>query len=283
MANLVKKIKTTSGDAQIDYNALANLPDLKNMFSNPNLLTNSDFRKLVNQRGLTTYAASDDWTYCIDRWRTKGLSVTVNDGSITVTNNGSSQGSIQQPIGYYFPTGKYTLSCKVVSCSGNVSMGATNTSNNPKLSVGVNSRTWDNVTIGSVAIALDANASVTLEWVKLEYGSVATPLVPRAYAEELALCQRYYEKRTVIFFPYNGEVPAKYYIAVNGDSHRVTKHREPSLSFSQFTDHNNIDVQAALDSSKTTQTKDYIRMITLTNNCSEFLLRSTIEFDAEIY
>lgn len=31
-----------------------------------------------------------------------------------------------------------------------------------------------------------------IEWVKLEYGSVATPFVPRPYSQELADCQRYY-------------------------------------------------------------------------------------------
>ena len=30
------------------------------------------------------------------------------------------------------------------------------------------------------------------KWIKLEYGETATPFVPRLYAEELALCQRYY-------------------------------------------------------------------------------------------
>lgn len=34
--------------------------------------------------------------------------------------------------------------------------------------------------------------TVTIEWIKLEIGSQATPFVPRLYAEELALCQRYF-------------------------------------------------------------------------------------------
>lgn len=38
-----------------------------------------------------------------------------------------------------------------------------------------------------------AGQSKTLNWVKLEYGSFATPYVPRLYAEELALCKRYYQ------------------------------------------------------------------------------------------
>ena len=34
---------------------------------------------------------------------------------------------------------------------------------------------------------------VTIEWAKLELGEVATPYVPRLYAEELQLCKRYYQ------------------------------------------------------------------------------------------
>ena len=42
MSQYVTKIKTSDGDLQIDYNALANLPELNTMFSNPNLLINGD-------------------------------------------------------------------------------------------------------------------------------------------------------------------------------------------------------------------------------------------------
>lgn len=56
-----------------------------------------------------------------------------------------------------------------------------------------------------------------LNWVKLELGEIATPFVPKSYAEELEDCQRYYEKsynmsalpgaiinRGQIIFPVNG-------------------------------------------------------------------------------
>ena len=190
MANLVKKIRTSSGDLQIDYNALANLPRL----GSQNLLINSDFRNLINQRDKSSYTGSSSWIYTIDRWRIKGITLTVNDGSITLTNSGSSQNSMQQPIGYTLPTGSYTVSLNVLSISGNVSVGLTGTSNNPKLSLGINSHTWNDIAVGSVAIALDPGASIKLEWVKLEGGSVATPFVPRLYVEEFILCQSYYRQ-----------------------------------------------------------------------------------------
>jgi len=41
---------------------------------------------------------------------------------------------------------------------------------------------------------ISTTGSIYIQWVKLELGSVATPLIPRSTGEELALCQRYYQK-----------------------------------------------------------------------------------------
>ncbi len=41
--------------------------------------------------------------------------------------------------------------------------------------------------------AMNDNDYVDIEWVKLEYGEVATPFVPRLRGEEMTLCQRFYE------------------------------------------------------------------------------------------
>lgn len=38
------------------------------------------------------------------------------------------------------------------------------------------------------------DTQIDIEWAKLEIGSKATSFIPRPYGEELALCQRYYEK-----------------------------------------------------------------------------------------
>ena len=42
--------------------------------------------------------------------------------------------------------------------------------------------------------AISTTGSIYIQWMKLELGSVATPLIPRKTGEELALCQRYYQK-----------------------------------------------------------------------------------------
>ncbi len=48
------------------------------------------------------------------------------------------------------------------------------------------------VTEGSGAIS--TTGSIYIQYMKSELGSVATPLIPRKTGEELALCQRYYQK-----------------------------------------------------------------------------------------
>ena len=46
----------------------------------------------------------------------------------------------------------------------------------------------------SGAGVISTTGSIYIQWMKLELGSVATPLIPRSTGEELALCQRYYQK-----------------------------------------------------------------------------------------
>ena len=48
--------------------------------------------------------------------------------------------------------------------------------------------------IGFTPGAISTTGSIYIQYMKLELGSVATPLIPRKTGEELALCQRYYQK-----------------------------------------------------------------------------------------
>lgn len=43
---------------------------------------------------------------------------------------------------------------------------------------------------------LNINTDLDVEWIKLEYGEVATPYTPKLYAEELMACKRYYKEVT---------------------------------------------------------------------------------------
>lgn len=284
MANLIEKIRTDAGDLQIDYNALANLPALNNMFSNPNLLINSDFRNPVNQRGKTSYTGTGSTIlYTIDRWGVvNGSILTIQDGSlkIQVSSNDTYSGKLKQIFENTLPSDFYTLSVKVKSNSNNVQI--TNFGRIGAGFTGIYSHTSSiKLSLSEIEFFIAPGASIEIEWIKLEQGSVATPFVLRLKAEELALCQRYYEKRTVIFFPYGGVNPTTYYLAVNGGDHRVTKCQLPKITATALTDHNNNAI--GVDFVSATQNKDGIRLMTVSADCDKYLLRSDIEFDAEIY
>lgn len=200
MSNYVTKIRTDKGDLPIDYNALANLPDFTAMFSNPNLLINGDFRNPVNQRGITKYEGSTIKCYTIDRWcmgdQDYFRTVEIVDGGVTVTNpNETYIGTFQQIFEHSLPQGNYTLSVKVkeiTSGGGTMSCGGSHSATKKELSVGVNTLTLTGATISSFLIYLAPSSSMTLEWAKLEYGTIATPFIPKPYSEELMLCRRYF-------------------------------------------------------------------------------------------
>ena len=185
MSQYIKKIRTSKGDKQIDYSALANLPSLNN-----NLLINSDFRNPVNQRGRTTYNTTS-WAYTIDRWRGKNVDVVVNDGSITITATGFDGGNFQQPMEKTLPVNDYIVSINVLSVSGSVYLY--HRTGGTVLVPGINTRFFDNFdSMSQVQLFFSAGASIEVEWIKLEQGDVATTFMPRPVAEEFAMCQRYY-------------------------------------------------------------------------------------------
>lgn len=197
MSQYINKIRTNSGDLQIDYNGLANLPTI----SNPNLLINSDFRGPVNQRGSTIYYGGANKCYTIDRWcmgaNDFDRTVEIIDGGIKITNpNTTYIGSFQQVFESPLPSGDYTLSIKVTSISGAVTIfcDGANTGSQKNLEVGINTKTMRGTSISAVNIHLAASSSIVIEWIKLEVGTVATSFAPRIYAEELALCQRYFNR-----------------------------------------------------------------------------------------
>jgi hypothetical protein len=199
MSEFVTKIRTDKGDLQIDYNELANLPALNTMFSNPNLLINSDFRYPVNQREATIYQEASDWTYCIDRWKYfNQMTVQVLDGAVKFASHGDGQSWFMQELERELPANNYTLSVKVSSVSGTCDMKFEN-SNGVQVekiidSTGVTTLSF-NGSVNAVSFELNGNGShLTIEWVKLEHGTIATPFVPKSYAQEVSECQRYYTK-----------------------------------------------------------------------------------------
>lgn len=159
---------------------------LGNKFSNPNLLINADFK--INQRGATSY---EQQGYSVDRWKIWNVTVTPStSGGITVKSDKySDTGNILQYL-ENATEGDSTLSCYVTSVSGTVTMVADDDSQ-VILKQGLNVLHISKST-KSFIIFLNRGTSITLKWVKLEQGKVATEFIAPNYAEEILKCQRFY-------------------------------------------------------------------------------------------
>ena len=162
-------------------------------FSNSNLLINPDFK--INQRSSSTYTTtSESPIYTVDRWMLARGKATVNsDGTVTVTATGGTtnkEGYFQQKLENAI-SGAYTVSMEAVSISGTVRIaidGEWKTVTSGKnVFQGINSSNNFN----SVGLQLAVGASITLKWVKLEQGTLATPFVAPNPSEELTKCYRY--------------------------------------------------------------------------------------------
>lgn len=155
-------------------------------FSNPNLVINPDFK--INQRGQESYDTSNSALYTVDRWQISNSIVTPSNGGLTVRVTSSNGCWISQKLEKAIE-GIATLSVKISSINGKASLS--DPDNNLIItSSGVYSITINNAT--EFNMFLYENTSITIEWAKLEKGSIATPFVAPNPAEELVKCRRYY-------------------------------------------------------------------------------------------
>lgn len=184
---------------------LSQLADyLGNKFSNPNLLINPDFK--INQRRASSYEKQG---YSVDRWKILNVTVTPSaSGGITVKNDKyTDTGTFIQNL-ENATEGDSTLSCYVESVSGTVTMVADDNSQ-VILKQGLNVvHTSKSTKI--FTIFLNQGTSVTLKWVKLEQGKVATEFIAPNMAEELIKCCRFYQKLQVMYTTY-GVADQHYY------------------------------------------------------------------------
>ena len=151
-------------------------------FSNPNLLINPDFK--INQRGQTEY--TDDG-YTVDRWKTLSGKVSVSNNGLTIQSTSSDGSWITQKFEKTLE-GFFTLSIKVSSINGKMSLSSPN-GNLIITSPGVYSITLSNIT--EFAMFVYTSTLATIEWVKLEKGSIATPFIAPNPTEELLKCKRF--------------------------------------------------------------------------------------------
>lgn len=150
----------------------------------PNLLINTNFLSPINQRGMTSYNTVNK--YGIDRWRLYGGSPSLSVSASGVTVSG---GSILQPIENINSLAgtTFTLSAKKSGAPSESITGVLSTN------TVASSTTYDMefyISGNYVNVRLGIG---TWEWVKLEVGEYASAYSPRPYADELVMCQRYYE------------------------------------------------------------------------------------------
>lgn len=154
-------------------------------FSNPNLLINPDFK--INQRDATSYEKQG---YSVDRWKIWNVTVTPStSGGITVKNDKYADTGTFIQILENATEGDSTLSCYVTSVTGTVTMFADDNTQ-VVLKQGLNVVHTSNST-KNFSIFLNRGTSITLKWVKLEQGKVATSFIAPNPAEELEKCLRF--------------------------------------------------------------------------------------------
>lgn len=174
--------------------------DIFSTFSNINFLINERF--MQNQRGKTAYTGTG---YTVDRWN----NFAGGNVSIEVTSNGlrlsSASGyvrlnQVMESDVAKFLAGKTVTLSMCVKGSYGAYLAQDATQSNVLGYITGNTTDFEivttTVTLSSGLDYLRAEirnpaGECTVQWAKLELGTVATPFVPRSYGEELALCQRY--------------------------------------------------------------------------------------------
>ena len=189
-----------------ELNFLANRP------VNNNILINSNFANPVNQRGIT----AETWVsgqYGLDRWMQNQASFVFPSEThpyLTVgVSNGFTASSFYQIFEHNGQLDS-TLTCSLKINGEIFSKTFTKTlselqgsselyDTNKGYSVDLSYK-GDNPAL--IIRLTSSDVVLNVEWVKLEVGEVATPYVPRLYAEELQLCKRYYKRCFLGLTPY---------------------------------------------------------------------------------
>lgn len=207
VSELLTKIKNLiDGTTKAKTSEKADTATIAENVSNPNLLINGDFK--INQREQNTYTCTKN-EYTVDRWLgASGLTVTKNTSSVTISNTNAS-GSVlfQQKLEESFSSfaGKtLCLSAKANDSLFYVSAVIPETQPSSatvlaskQIAEGVSIQfAYQSTNVLSVGVSVSAGKTITLEHFKLEFGSLPTLFSARGYSEELALCQRFYQRIT---------------------------------------------------------------------------------------
>ena len=253
---------------------------LGNKFSNPNLLINPDFK--INQRGKKSY---EQQGYSVDRWKIWNVTVTPNsNGSITIKNDKYTDTGTFIQILENATEGDSTLSCYVTSVTGTVTMFADDNTQ-VVLKQGLNVVHTSNST-KNFSIFLNRGTSITLKWVKLEQGKVATSFIAPNHVEEYPKCQRYFQyipKLYCVPLIYTKSLinaSDKFFQATNGNLPTEMR-TKPTLTYKALGQSDNSTFAGSasfeLDSKS-------INTVTLDKTISNFTITiNSVNLDAEIY
>lgn len=272
-------LETQNTNIENVQNEQTTLSNRMDSFSNPNLFINPDFK--INQRGQSTYNSNNE-IYTVDRLSISNSNTIVNsDGTITVSSLSESGYINYKQDGILY--GKHTFSIYVQAITGDVTVYFRNKDDSDiklgTLKQGLNTFTQPNDDgFKRLIIVIQSGASVTLKYMKLEQGSVATPFVAPNYTDELLRCQRYYISRQLnLYGACNADA------TLNEDLQYLPQMRiEPTFT-------KNIEYSKNIDESSIafygTNAKGHYLYFksTTSSSSSPYILGITVHADAEIY
>ena len=190
-------------------------------FCNQNLLDNWYFANSVNQKGQMEYTGSG---YTIDRWRSYGTKVSINDGYISLSTEGNPTFCQKSELDLYDKTLTFSVLLANGSlCTGTGILASGTAWKNTTLYEDSSIKLWlqNSDPLFNTAIDIKGNTPVDLVAAKLEFGSSQTLAHKEGskwvlneipdYATELAKCQRYFYK-TQGAFEYRGIAINQWYM-----------------------------------------------------------------------
>ena len=191
----------------------------------PNLGTNTNFSNPINQRGAASYTtATEAHMYCIDRWRIlKNTTYTVASFTLTATSyaaracgmrQSNEMGAHQLSIGddvtvSIYANGKlHTPTMKVIDRDLYDAFANVPASYDcDDFEIVLCTYAGDNTMYN---LGIYPKKPLTVNYIKWEKGSVATPYVPKGYGAELTECMRYYQSISIDLSIYGTAVDASY-------------------------------------------------------------------------
>lgn len=179
--------------------------------SNPNLLDNTNFFNPINQRNQTSYSNTDAAPkYSIDRWQVLGGTFDVQ--TRTYTSN-STLGIYGNQFRQYVPLENVSIGDTITVSSVINDTRQIFTTTIPQYGDTVADApflletTWGGFKMitreaehaALLTMVVNVSQSITVDWIKMEFGSFATPYVAKGYNEELTACLRYYQRLNMNF------------------------------------------------------------------------------------